>query len=437
MSSSAAGGAAVAERIGTCGRPRPLRLAVLITHPIQYFKPVFQALAQEEAVELLVVFGCDHGLRTSLDPDFGVPFAWDSSPAEGFPHGVIATVPLAALSDWRQALPLARQAVARIGAFRPDAVLVFAYTPAYITLATSLLRLRGHRLMLRADGTDRAFVRSPLKSLLKDLGLRCWYGMFQHVFPIGSDSDDHFHRLGVPPTRRTAVAYAVDVDYFATQVAHWRPRRPALRRALDLPEEGLVLLWCGKITAVKNPALLVAGLERLEAAERSGLWLVVVGDGLLRQEFERQAQRLLPGRCRFVGFRNQSELGSFYALADGLVFPSRQGETWGLVVNEALQFGLPVLVSDHAGCARDLVAPPAGVPPGSAVFASDNPDALATALRVWLAAPRPLPPQQGFWTDSASSAVLAATPSPAAKLLPHPGDLARAVLRQVRRLGGR
>ena len=73
MSSSAAGGAAVAERIGTCGRPRPLRLAVLITHPIQYFKPVFQALAQEEAVELLVVFGCDHGLRTSLDPDLVCP----------------------------------------------------------------------------------------------------------------------------------------------------------------------------------------------------------------------------------------------------------------------------------------------------------------------------------------------------------------------------
>jgi glycosyltransferase involved in cell wall biosynthesis len=130
-------------------------------------------------------------------------------------------------------------------------------------------------------------------------------------------------------------------------------------------------------------------------------------------------------------------LGSFYALADGLVFPSRQGETWGLVINEALQFGLPVLVSDHAGCARDLVAPPARVPPGSAVFASDNPDALARALRVWLAAPRPLPPQQGLWAGSASPADLSATPSPAAPPLPHPGDLAGAVLRQVRRLGGR
>jgi len=437
MSSSAAGGAAVAERIGAGGRPRPLRLAVLITHPIQYFKPVFQALAQGEAVELLVVFGCDHGLRTSLDPDFGVPFAWDSSPAEGFPHGVIASVPLAALSDWRQAFPLARRAVVRIGAFRPDAVLVFAYTPAFITIATLLLRLRGHRLLLRADGTDRAFVRSPLKALVKDLGLRGWYGMFQHVFPIGSDSDDHFHRLGVPSSRRTPVAYAVDVDFFAGQIAHWRPQRLALRQALDLPQDGSVLLWCGKITAVKNPALLVAGLERLEAAERCGLWLVVVGDGLLREPFERQAQRLLPGRCRFEGFRNQSELGRYYALADGLVFPSRQGETWGLVVNEALQFGLPVLVSDHAGCARDLVAPPARVPAGSAVFASDNPDALAAALRGWLAAPRVLPTQQALQADSAAQADAAAMGSPAVRRLPHPADLAGAVLQKVCRLGRR
>ena len=68
------------------------RLAALVTHPIQYFKPIFQGLAADPEVELLVVYGCDHGLEASADPDFGVTFAWDSHPIEGFPSSFASIV---------------------------------------------------------------------------------------------------------------------------------------------------------------------------------------------------------------------------------------------------------------------------------------------------------------------------------------------------------
>ncbi|MEI6828800.1 MAG: glycosyltransferase family 4 protein [Synechococcaceae cyanobacterium ELA445] len=395
---------------------RPARLVVLITHPVQYFKPVFAALAAEADLELLVLFGCDHGVRSSLDPDFGVEFAWDSAPTEGFPHAFLSKRPLPDLSRWGVALPLALEAVRRVRSFRPDGVLVFAYSPAFITLTTLLLAATGQHLLLRADGTDRAFPRSALKSASKDGLLRAYYTLLRHVFPIGSDSDDHFRRLGVPASRRTPVPYAIDVDYFAAQVERWLPRREQLRAQENLPPERVVLLWAGKITAVKNPGLLVEALALLPEAVRLRLALVVVGDGPLRQEFERRLEPLLPGRCRFAGFRNQSEMGRFHALADALVFPSRQGETWGLVVNEALQFGLPVLVSDHAGCARDLVAPDAHPPAGSAVFPSGNPRALAAALERLLEQHDPTRLRQPM------------------EPLPHPGDLARAVATVVRGL---
>jgi hypothetical protein len=89
--------------------PKP-RLAVLLTHPVQYFKPVFTGLAADSGLELMVVFGCDHGTSASVDPDFGVAFAWDSAPTEGFPHAVVSDQPLAALSNPASALGLARQA---------------------------------------------------------------------------------------------------------------------------------------------------------------------------------------------------------------------------------------------------------------------------------------------------------------------------------------
>lgn len=354
----------------------PNRLAVLITHPVQYFKPVFQALAAYEDLKVKVFFGCNHGVKPSLDPDFGVSFAWDSAPTAGFDHCFLSESPLANLAKPATAIQLAWKGCAQIRKWKADAVLIFAYSPLFITASTLMLAANGEKLLLRADGTDRAFQRGPWKSLLKDQLLRRYYCLFSQIFPIGSDSNDHFARLGVPPQRRKAVPFAVDVEYFQRQVEHWMPQRNELRRALQIPATAEVLLSVGKLTPVKGPLLLAKALALLPAERKRQLWLVVVGDGPLRGAFAAAIEEQLPCRSCFVGFQNQSQLGRYYAVADTLVFPSVQGETWGLVVNEALQFGLRVVASDHPGCARDLL----GVAPHR-LFPSGDPQALAQALR--------------------------------------------------------
>jgi glycosyltransferase involved in cell wall biosynthesis len=361
-------------------KPKRNRLAVLITHPVQYFQPVFAALALDPRLELLVVFGCDHGIQISHDPDFGLAFAWDCSPTAGFPHVFVSDAPLGDLSRWQKALPLAQRACQHIRSFQPDRVLVFAYTPIFITLCTLLLRQAGLRLMLRADGTDRAFPRTWLKGLLKDLVLRIWYRQFEAVFPIGGDSNDHFARLGVPSHCRHPVSYAVNTAFFADLVRQWAPQREQLRCELGIGPTDLVLLWSAKMTQVKNPLLLIEALRQLPEALRCRFWLVAMGDGPLRSRFETEARSALECRSCFFGFRNQSELGQGYAVADALVFPSQQGETWGLVVNEALQFGLAVLASDHPGCVRDLLLNRDDAPAGSNIFPSGDATALASAL---------------------------------------------------------
>ena len=135
------------------------------------------------------------------------------------------------------------------------------------------------------------------------------------------------------------------------------------------------------MTPVKAPLLLVEALAALPESVRRRFWLVAMGDGPLRQSFEAQLQQLLPGRTRFLGFCNQSEIGRGYAIADALVFPSVQGETWGLVVNEALQFGLAVIASDHPGCVADLLQQERSAPLGSAVFPSGNAEVMANAVK--------------------------------------------------------
>jgi len=395
--------------------PEPRRLAILLTHPVQYFKPVFQGLQEYPSIDLLVVFGCDHGSNSSFDPDFGVSFAWDSFPTAGFPHQLISWGPLSALSRPRRALPLARQAVARISAFQPDAVLVFSYSPAFIRFSTMLLALQGQRLWLRAETSDGALQRSPLKHALRSSVLAAWYRLFDHVFPIGGQSQSHYRRLKVSEHRQTMARYAVDVDFFTPQVAHWQPQRQALRRQLGLAPDSHVLLFVGKISPVKDPLLIPAALRELQqdpakAALLQRLAVVVVGDGQLRPALEQQLEQALPGRWHGLGFQNQQNLGRCYALADTLLLPSRAGETWGLVVNEALQFGLNVICSDRVGSAPDLVD---GRPWGR-VHRSGDAKGLAAAI-----------------TSLIEAQPQAPGPEITAGDLPHPRELVAAIAHQL------
>ena len=165
-------------------------------------------------------------------------------------------------------MPLAWRAARTISAWQPDQVLIFAYTPLFISLSTLLLKIRVQALLLRADGTDRAFPRSWLKSSIKDAVLRLWYRQFRHVFPIGADSDRHFARLGVAARGGIQFPMPWMLISFAQQHQHWSPQRLSLRRELGIGPADLVLLWSAKMTPVKAPFLLVEALAALPEAVR-------------------------------------------------------------------------------------------------------------------------------------------------------------------------
>lgn len=331
-----------------------MKLAVLVTHPIQYFAPVFRALARKSSLELKVFFGCNHGLTPQVDPNFGVTFSWDCEPTVGYNHEFISTAQLKALTGL-SGVQLARQAVSKINAFQPDTVLIFAYTPTFITASTFLLRIAGHRLLLRAETTDEALQRSALKDSIRQVFLTNYYRQFTHFFPIGTNSIKHYRRMGVSDQAMTKIPYAIDVDFFQKQVDHWLPQRETLRAEIGIKPTDQVLMYCGKMFEPKNPLLIPQSLDKLSAEQQEKIWFLAVGEGVLRARFEAAIKSRLGDRTVFVGFQNQSVLGRYYAMADTLVLPSKSGETWGLVVNEALQFGLKVIVSNKVGSSQDLI----------------------------------------------------------------------------------
>jgi glycosyltransferase involved in cell wall biosynthesis len=169
---------------------------------------------------------------------------------------------------------------------------------------------------------------------------------------IGSENDRFWAYYGIPPERRFFAPFAVKNELFTETADLARSRKDQLRAELGIPQ-GRLLIFAGRFVEEKNLPRLI---EAMRLAERERLLLLLVGDGPLRTQVERAATAHAPGRVFFTPFRAQADLAKMYAMADGLVLPSVL-DGWGLVVNEAMAAGLPVLVSTACGCAPDIVRP--------------------------------------------------------------------------------
>jgi glycosyltransferase involved in cell wall biosynthesis len=176
--------------------------------------------------------------------------------------------------------------------------------------------------------------------------------------PVGSANARWYHSHGMGDEHLIGSPHFVDNSLFAHQSAQERQHRSELRARWGIPEESYCFLFAGKLQDKKRPFDLLAAMESLTTSHGDGaalrIHLLIVGTGRLEEDCRRRVAELqLP--VSFGGFLNQSEIAAAYAATDCLVLPSDHGETWGLVVNEAMACGLPAVVSDLVGCAEDLV----------------------------------------------------------------------------------
>ena len=320
-----------------------VRLAVVLSHPTQYYSPWFRWLQGQTELRLRVFYLWEFGVTVQRDPSFQTAFKWDTDLLSGYEHEF---VPNAARSPgtehfWGLRNP---QLTARLAAWRPDAVLVFGY--AYASHLRVILWARLHRVPLLFRG-DSHFIGRPASTGWRAFLLRLIYRQFSAVIYVGQANRDYFAVLGVPSHRLFLAPHAVNAALFDPADASHHAAAAALRRKLGVAESVRVVLFAGKFVAAKQPREL---LEAFLSLNLPATALVFVGDGPEAVSLKAAASRAAPGRVHFLPFANQSEMPARYLLADIFALPSRgHYETWGLAVNEAMHLGVPCLVSDRVG----------------------------------------------------------------------------------------
>ncbi len=331
------------------------RLAVIETHPIQYHAPVYRVLQQEFGVAVTALYGSDFSVAGYRDAEFGATFQWDTDLLSGYDAKFLTRVADGGATNAGEVT--ARGLAARLRAVQPDAVLLVGYSPRFHRDAFLQVWRAGFPRLFRGETTDHAVTRSPLKKIARDGLLRVFYARFAALLYVGARSREHFLRLGVPEARLFFSPYCVDPTPFQLHKAAHGTRRDATRHALGIAPHEKVFLFAGKLSPRKAPELVLRAVKHFAVTERTQTHVVFVGDGELRAALSAFAKESPCVRAHFVGFQNQTQLSPFYHAADAFVLPSRAGETWGLVVNEALHHGLRCIVSDRVGCAPDLVIP--------------------------------------------------------------------------------
>lgn len=348
-------------------------LAILTTHPIQYQVPLWQALARDGRVPFEVWYLTDHGIEVSHDSEFGKAFSWDFDTLKGYPYRFLETAPGATpISFWKCRLVEPLTDVLRSRGV--SALWIQGWQVAAYWQAVWAAKQAGVEVWLRGESNDLA-LPPRWKQGLKKLLLGQFFQRVDQFLFIGTANKRLYEKYGVPKSKLHPSPYAVDNERFIRQAELLRSRRAELRRQWGIAEDAFCVLFCGKFIPKKRPLDVVASARQLKASGRvEKLHLLFVGSGELGEQLRHEchvvfdaehngfSQNVTPGGYQLplaslAGFLNQTEISQAYVAADCLVLPSDYGETWGLVVNEALVSGLTCVVSDACGCAEDLIKP--------------------------------------------------------------------------------
>ena len=315
------------------------RRVLVITELIAPYRiPVFNALAQERDVDLHVIFlsRTDFSTRQWRVYEEEIRFSYEVLPC------------------WRRRLGkynlLFNRGLSRaLNEVMPEVVVCGGYNYLASWQALHWAKRHGVPFLLWSESTsnDRRRRRVAIEILKKKFVENC----NGFVVP-GTAAHDYLITLGIADDRIFVAPNAVDLALFKAAEAGVEAMQAETRARLVLPPR--YFLFVGRLVQAKGVLDLLNAYEQLPAKLREEVGLVFAGDGPMRSELEARARNIYPGVVHFAGFVHRDDLPAYYTLAECLVLPTHS-DTWGLVVNEAMACGLPIICSRVAGCAADLV----------------------------------------------------------------------------------
>ena len=326
------------------------KLAIISTHPIQYNAPWFQLLAKRKSIEIRVFYTWSQAENAVKDHTFGKDIIWDIPLLEGYNYEFVENVSKKPGSHHFYGIECPTL-IGRIEKYKPDALLFFGWNfkshlyAIYYFKRKIPVWFRGDSTLLNENGI--------YKTKLRRIFLKRLYSYIDKALYVGEANKSYFLKHGLLDEQLVYAPHAIDNDRFReadqkkqkTKIEEWR-------KELNYREADIVVVFAGKFEAIKQPKFLIEAVQKSNLQRSMPIKLLMVGNGPLESNLKKFAEN--DANIQFLPFQNQTKMPLVYRLGSLLCLPSLS-ETWGLVVNEAMASGKPVIVSNKVGCAANLV----------------------------------------------------------------------------------
>ncbi|GHD14232.1 glycosyltransferase [Tianweitania populi] len=348
------------------------RLAIVVSHPIQHFVPLYRALAARSDITLKVFFATRIGVDRTFDAEMNTAYAWDGNLLDGYDHAFLDEADRIKQVSFRGVNNPSIAAALR--EFEPTAVLIYGY--AQLTALRALTWSRLHRVPVLMAGDGDAVPRSKnTRALFRSAFLRLLMSQVSAVLAVGDQNETFWDKMGVSAAKRFRSPFSIDETIYRHAQANRAALRSATRRRFGIADAAFVFLSVGKLSARKRAADLLAASVRIKTDRP--VHLLFCGDGSERATLTQMAaEAKVPSS--FSGFVNLDRLPAAYCAADTLVIPSGH-DPHPLVGSEACAIGLPLIVSDRVGLIGDSDIAQPGF--NALTYPCGDVDALAAAMQ--------------------------------------------------------
>ncbi|MDX2195603.1 MAG: glycosyltransferase family 4 protein [Cytophagales bacterium] len=324
------------------------KLAIITTHPIQYYAPLFKLMAQSDIVALKVFYTWGNIAKNKIDPGFGKPIEWDIPLLDGYEYTFVKNIAQQPGSHhfWGIQNPTLLREVKE---YNPDAILIIGW--AYRSHLRAIIHFAGLVPLYFRGDSHLIDNQHTIRHSVRKWFLRWVYSHFYKIFYVGHYNREYFLHFNIKQHRLVWAPHAIDNERFADNNNTYYTQAEAIRTKLGIKNTHKVILFAGKLEPKKNPILLLKAFLKVN---RHDVHLIFVGNGVLENKLKEMAH--LTDNIHFMDFQNQTQMPVIYRMCDIFCLPSKgPNETWGLAVNEAMACGKALLVSDKCGCSYDLV----------------------------------------------------------------------------------
>ena len=332
------------------GAPNVTRIAVINSHPIQYFAPLYAYLNAAPDLDVTALYLSDFSIRGGKDAKFGRDVKWDVDLLAGYRSVFLGKGAREPGGFWSLVVP---QVWSEVRSGRYDVVWLHGHNYAANLIALIAAKTTGLPIMMRGD-THLGLARHGIKSVLRRPLMGMLYRACDRLLAVGSANAAFYRAMGVSDKKIFLVPYSVDNTLFVQSVNLTNDQRAEVRKRYSVPADRPSVLFAAKFTRQKRAGDLLEAARRLNLETDRPFTVVMAGSGELEEELRTFCTAHALDNVVFTGFVNQSELPALYAASDVFVLPSKD-ESWGLAVNEAMCASLPVVVCREVGCVADLV----------------------------------------------------------------------------------